>query len=80
MGNREEIMIDETEEEFIDRMTEEQERMELLRGWRRLPDNKPPWETWKRMVGQFHNEALAWDKWIGIVKKKDLESVYRTTE
>ena len=80
MGNREEIMIDETEEEFIDRMTEEQERKELLRGWRRLPDNKPSWETWKRMVGQFHNEALAWDKWIGSIKKKDLESVYRTTE
>jgi len=26
---------------------EDKERMELLRGWRRLPDNKPPWETWK---------------------------------
>jgi hypothetical protein len=66
MGNREEIM-------------EDKERMELLRGWRRLPDNKPPWETWKRMVGQFHNEALAWDKWIGIVKKKDLEATFKST-
>ena len=66
MGNREEIMEDE-------------ERKELLRGWRRLPDNKPPWETWKRMVRQFHNEALAWDKWIGVVKKKDLEATFRST-
>jgi len=64
MGNREEIM-------------EDKERMELLRGWRRLPDNKPPWETWKSMVGQFRNEALAWDKWIGVVKKKELELVFR---
>jgi len=56
---------------------EDKERMELLRGWKSLPANKPPWETWKRMVRQFHNEALAWDKWIGVVKKKELKSVFR---
>ena len=45
-------------------------RHKLLAGWRKLPLNKPPWETWKRMVFQYHNEARAWEMWMWSQEKK----------
>ena len=41
-------------------MTAEQERKELLANWKKLPENKPSWETWKRMVATYHSERHAW--------------------
>ena len=44
-------------------MTAEENRRELLANWKKLPKNKPSWETWKRMVSQYHSERHAWDMW-----------------
>ena len=49
------------------------QRAKLLAGWKKLPSNKPSWETWKRMTMQYHNEALAWEKWASALEKKERE-------
>ena len=58
-----ESMIDETEEEFINRMTGEQKRKEQKANWEKLPESKPSWEAWKRMLGYYHSERHAWFMW-----------------
>jgi hypothetical protein len=47
------------------------QRAKLLSGWKQLPENKPPWETWKRLVSRYHNEAFAWSKWVKSQEKKN---------
>ena len=49
------------------------QRAKLLAGWKKLPSNKPSWETWKRMTMQYHNEARAWDIWVRALEKKERE-------
>lgn len=48
----------------------EQYRKELLANWRKLPENKPSWETWKRFLGYYHSERHAWYMWENSQKEE----------
>ena len=44
-------------------MTETEKRKEQKANWEKLPENKPSWEAWKRMLGYYHSERHAWFMW-----------------
>ena len=42
-----------------------------LKHWENLPNPKPSWEDWKRLLGASKQDtAKAWERWIKIINKR----------
>ena len=44
-------------------MTAEQKKKEQRANWEKLPENKPAWDAWQRLLEYYHSERHAWFMW-----------------